>query len=189
MEYLSLSQWGRPDFRAPSPWDNHAELLSRRQQLLKIHEKTHVVKIQPLTFYDTVPDALIHPWKSSSIFPEITKFIDTISKSIVIGNREELAEFLLSESYKLPSYESIVLKIASLKSNFFGDDAQLILQLNHDPEIKNEFLKFYIRQTNYPSDFMEKLDRLQEGYFDLLHKYDIWILVSTDFKTPLLQRE
>jgi len=123
-----------------------------------------------------------------SVKPElitsIRKYFEQYEHRIKFERPTEIIKYFGENSDKIDELLNIIHKIIILKEKYFGGKAQsqLFLQVNHDPEINDQFLKFYIRQTHYETDFFEKLDKLQEDYFADLHKYDIWILVSSDFK-------
>lgn len=122
-------------------------------------------------------------WYSKfSSLEDIRVNIEKISESLIIEHTQDIIRYLLSELSKSSSLIDIIYKVIILKKEYFGDGAQLVLTLNVDPEIENEYLKFYIRQSDYPDDFMDKIARLRSNYYEDLRKGHIWILVSTDFK-------
>jgi hypothetical protein len=122
-------------------------------------------------------------WYSKfSLLEEIRANIERISEFLIIKHTQDIIQYLLSEPAKSSSLIDVIYKVIILKKEYFGDEAQLVLTLNVDPEIENEYLKFYIRQSDYPDDFMDRIARLRSNYYEDLRKNDIWILVSTDFK-------
>jgi hypothetical protein len=178
-QLVEPSSWSFPG-EGMREWTTHLPSDSRK--------KIRSTPKKQFDYLNVTPEDVIRPWRTDSISFEIDKFLSDVSKYVKIINVFDVRNFLNSESFKLSSYETIITKIIKLKRVEFGDSAQLSLQINRDPEIDNEFLKFYIRQNEYSTDFMDKIDRLQEKYFEDLHKYDIWLLVSTDFKSPITSK-
>ncbi len=113
-----------------------------------------------------------------SILADIAK----ISEYLNIEHTRDVVRYLLAKPSQCDSLIDIIYKVINLKKDYFGDEAQLVLTLNVDPEITNEYLKFYIQLPAYPDDFMDTIARLRSNYYEDLRKNDIWILVSTDFK-------
>jgi hypothetical protein len=126
---------------------------------------------------------LIRLWKPESASFKVDKFLFDISKFVKIKNETEVRDFLISELFKIDSYLDIIQKIIVLKLKYFEDD-QLTLCINHDPEINDEFLKFYIRQNCYSSDIMSKIYKLRADYAKDLTTKKIWVYITTDFKQP-----
>lgn len=124
-------------------------------------------------------------WKPKSTLLEIETFLGNISKFIKIADESEVRDFLISESFRMDSYFDVITKIIKLKRENFSDSAQLILQINHDPELNDEFLKFYIRQKSYPENFMENIYKIRAAYSKDLISKKVWIFLTTDFKPPI----
>ena len=117
-----------------------------------------------------------------SFLENILANITKISEYLTIEHTQDVVRYLLSRPSQCDSFIDVIYKVIILKEDYFGDEAQLVLTLNVDPEITNEYLKFYIRLPDYPDDFMDIITRLRSNYYEDLRENDIWILVSTDFK-------
>ena len=117
-----------------------------------------------------------------SLLESILADIAKISEYLIIKHTRDVVRYLLSDPSKCDRLIDVIYKVINLKGDYFGDEAQLVLTVNVDPEITNEYLKFYIRLPIYPDDFMDTIARLRSNYYEDLRKNDIWILVSTDFK-------
>jgi hypothetical protein len=146
------------------------------------------LQVRDITETEVLWDAKTHS-VDSSVKPElvtlIRKHFEQYENYLNFERPGEIVKYLGQNSDKIDGYLAIIYKVISLKEKYFGDSSQskLVLQINHDPEIKHEFLKFYIRKNEYEKNFMEKIDRLEEECFVDFKKYGIWILVSSDFKT------
>lgn len=68
---------------------------------------------------------------------------------------------------------------------YFGERAQISLELYRDPEIKDEYLTIYVRQSAYESDLIDQIDRLSEKLEEKLADENSWFLITTDFHPPL----
>ena len=115
---------------------------------------------------------------------ELKENIKIYSKYLKIDNVSEVEDYLIKNSDKLEDMLDLIHKIIVLKLKHFEDDAQLSLCINHDPEINDEFLKFYVRQYSYPNDFMSEIYKLRSDYSNDLNTKKLWVYVTTDFKPP-----
>ncbi len=68
----------------------------------------------------------------------------------------------------------------------FGQDAELSLELYRDPEIDDRYLTVEVRQHQYESNIMDKLDGLSEEFSTELSQCSGHVLVTTDFSPPRL---
>jgi len=66
----------------------------------------------------------------------------------------------------------------------FGPDAELSRELYRDPEVSDEYLTLYVRQGNYSSDILLRIERVSEIFSDPLADVSGYILVTTDFRSP-----
>ena len=113
---------------------------------------------------------------------EIFKLYKT---KLTVDNQEDLYRYFKENKDKTNGLIDITHKIIILKEKYFGDNtqSQLFLQINDDPEIKDEFLKFYIRLKQYPKDMMEQIYRLRSDIKNDLIEKKIWVYITTDFKS------
>lgn len=66
----------------------------------------------------------------------------------------------------------------------FGKAAELSLELYRDPEIDDQYLTLYVRQSRYDANITEKLDRLNEQFSVALQNCTGYFLLTTDFRLP-----
>lgn len=113
----------------------------------------------------------------------IISMLSMNNERITLINPDEVIDYLIGLERRCRAALALIVKIIGLKEKYFGgaDQTELVLQINKDPEINNPYLKFYIRQDVYEESFMDKIDKLQNEYFNEL-EHGIWILVTTDFK-------
>ena len=61
-------------------------------------------------YFNITPKDVFAPWEEHSDSFEIARYMDSISKFLVILDRSEVMRFLISESFKLEGYEDIITK-------------------------------------------------------------------------------
>jgi|SRR5579884_3615533 len=61
---------------------------------------------------------------------------------------------------------------------------ELVLTVNHDPEIDDPYLMLYVRQWPYPPDILQRLNAVWDPFEDLLSQSSGWLVISTDFRKP-----
>lgn len=66
----------------------------------------------------------------------------------------------------------------------FGPKAELSLELYRDPEIKDEYLTLYVRETRYTADILDRIDRATQAFGKKLERASGSLLITTDFRPP-----
>jgi hypothetical protein len=66
----------------------------------------------------------------------------------------------------------------------FGSNAQISLELYKDPEIDDQYLTIFVRQQEYDSDIIDKIDEISREFEPALTGIDGYLLVNTDFQPP-----
>lgn len=84
---------------------------------------------------------------------------------------------------RFPEMGPVVVKVARLAAEKLPD-AQLTLQVYHDPEIEDEYLTLYARFASYDETTMEKIRAVREKYRPLVRNTSGWFLLTTDFRPP-----
>lgn len=100
----------------------------------------------------------------------------------VFQNPDEVIEYILQ--YR--SIYDVVLYACILTEEAFGQSAQISLELYHDPEIKDEYLTIYVRQTDYEIETLHKIDAICKEFQEALEGVAGWLLVTTDFRPPMV---
>ena len=103
------------------------------------------------------------------------------NKSVLIPRKDEIENYLRNFS----KLTDIVLDTCDLVLGEFKNNAQLSLEVYHDPEIEDEHLVLYIRQEHYDNDIDEKIEDICSKYENRLIDTDGWFLVTTDFGPPI----
>lgn len=63
-------------------------------------------------------------------------------------------------------------------------EAQLILEVYHDPEIDDRCLVLYVRLPMYDEKVMERIEAAEAEFLDRLADAEGWLLLTTDFGKP-----
>lgn len=61
-------------------------------------------------------------------------------------------------------------------------EAELSLQVYHDPEIDDSYLAIYVRVRKYDESVMERIEQAEAEFLDLLMDKSGWLQLTTDFK-------
>ena len=105
-----------------------------------------------------------------------------IEKRTLIENAEAVRDyFIVHAGVELQLFAAIESVCCNL-----GSKAECYLKVYHDPEISDEYLTLYVRNVEYPSNFMEVLDHIQEVSNAFRRESTGYVLVTTDFVTPVV---
>ena len=61
---------------------------------------------------------------------------------------------------------------------------ELSLELYKDPEVDDRYLTIYVRQKNYDSEIIKRIDKVSERFDDLLEKVSSFLLLTADSRRP-----
>jgi hypothetical protein len=116
----------------------------------------------------------------------LTSFIENLlihlkSIGIIIPDVTDVRDYLM----KHPDMDDLLTFVCNLAVETFGDAAELSLEVYHDPEIKDEYLILYIRQYEYQDNIKAVIKELRSKYKKALIESSGWILVTTDYNSPM----
>ena len=127
------------------------------------------------------PYNLVDVDKSSDITTAIETLLNLlVSKKILIPEPAEARRYLMVYTDMI----HIILPICSKINEKLNTSAQVSLEVYKDPEIKDEYLVIYVRQTVYDDKIMNIIDEISEECDRLLHNKSGWLIITTDFKPP-----
>lgn len=66
----------------------------------------------------------------------------------------------------------------------FDFKTQLSLEIHSEDDPNSEYLALFLRVQDYDGSVMDRIDRIQESYYDLLNGMTGWFLFTTDFCSP-----
>lgn len=102
-------------------------------------------------------------------------------KGIKIPNANEVRGYLLRHS----DMTDVVVQLCDMASRRLGPGAQLSLEVYHDPEIEDEYLTLYVRQERYDQRILDAIEDLCQACERQLAGRSGWLLVTTDFASPM----
>lgn len=94
---------------------------------------------------------------------------------------EEVVDYLVRHFDLAPILAQACL--AAIKE--FEADAQYVLEVFKDPDSEDTYLTLYIRQHEYAEEVMERIHKLWKVYEPGLANKSGWLLVTTDFQSPI----
>ncbi len=94
-----------------------------------------------------------------------------------LRNSRDVEEYLLD----FPGIVDVLPRaLRALKKHM--PDAQVILDVYHDPEIEDHYLTLCVRLQHYDESFMDRLERTESEFIELLSCRDGWLQLTTDFR-------
>jgi hypothetical protein len=102
------------------------------------------------------------------------------NEGIVLPDERQVAEYLAIHD----SLAGMLPAIGAKVRNSVGPDAELSLELRHDPEFVDRQLTLYVRKRRYEGDFLEQLHSLNDEFNGRLEQISGDFLVATDFAAP-----
>jgi hypothetical protein len=75
-------------------------------------------------------------------------------------------------------------KIACKLRDGFGSRVELSLELYKDPEIRDQYLTFYVRQEKYEPHFIDRIEVVSREFERQLETVSGHLLITTDFRSP-----
>ena len=112
-----------------------------------------------------------------------TIYVDLIflNDFVLIDSVPQVRDYFLYH----PDMIEPVLSICKQSVDEFGNDVQLVLAYEIDPEINQDSLILWVRRSSYPQDFFDRIDRIIQSSQHLLSHRSGWITVSSDFNPPI----
>ncbi len=90
----------------------------------------------------------------------------------------EIAAYLGAHAY----LAAVVPSVCAKARKDFGDNAELVLSVYHDPEIDDHYLELNVRLPVYNNDFAAQFDRISEPFDAELCSASGYFLVTTDLR-------
>jgi hypothetical protein len=115
---------------------------------------------------------------SGALHPELRDSLS--SQRIVLPDERHVAEYLGIHD----SLAGMLPAIGAKVRDAVGPEAELSLELRHDPEFEDRQLTLYVRKRRYEGDFLEQLHSLNDEFNGQLEQMSGDFLVATDFAAP-----
>lgn len=132
----------------------------------------------------------------SEFFIDIADLVKNSINAVTIENSLHFLKSYLD--FRFPNPEEVIdylqkhrgvydatLLACVLTDEEFGSRAQISLELYKDPEIDDRYLTIYVRQTEYETDIIEKIDSVCKQFAPAITGESGYVLVTTDFHPPL----
>lgn len=85
---------------------------------------------------------------------------------------------------RYPDLATMLPAICEQARQEFEPSDELAIELYCDPEIKDEYLTLYIRQSRYEADVMARIERLSDTFSERLEHASGYLLLTSDFSSP-----
>lgn len=118
---------------------------------------------------------------NTAITVQIEKVLNSILyQNILIPRPDSLRNYLLQHLDML----NILPLVCKTAIDRAGSSSQLSLEVYHDPEIQDEYLTLYVRQSQYDESISKLIDDITEECQHYLSDREGWLIVTTDFRPP-----
>jgi hypothetical protein len=115
------------------------------------------------------------------IFPADAVLQGLSAFRVLIPNAGEVRVYFENHS----DLASLVPVIVARTRHEFGDEAQLVLSVYHDPEIDDRHLQLCVRLPDYGLDLLERFDKVYAPFEEMLSQVASGsLLVTTDHRRP-----
>lgn len=117
----------------------------------------------------------------TSIVSKVETLIEVLVRSwIAIPFVSEVRDYLL----RYPDIIDVLWVASRTAVEKFASKAQLSLELYQDPEINDEYLALYVRQSQYSEEIMSEIEEARKTYLGHLVGKKGWFVLTTDFLPP-----
>jgi|GEM_PF-3858610 len=98
---------------------------------------------------------------------------------VMVPDQNKIIEFL---SEREDIYRLIYQMVERLREEF--PESELSLELYSDPEFSEEYPTIYVRQTRYENDIMERIEKIQNNFYQGFEDTSGEVLITSDFRSP-----
>lgn len=111
----------------------------------------------------------------------ISDVLDRLANhGLIVPNPIDVESYLAQH----PDLAELLDEFCAIIRAAFGTPTELSLEVYDDPEIDDQYLTLYIRQTTYPHDMIDRIDAVCVGFHRKLEAVSGYFLVTTDFRRP-----
>ena len=103
-----------------------------------------------------------------------------LQNTVVIPDVTAVREYLTA----FPDMASILLSVCTAATQQFKSNGQLSLELYRDPEVEDDYLTLYIRQSDYDDHVLDDIEQINKSLEEELAGTSGWLLATTDFRPP-----
>jgi hypothetical protein len=137
-----------------------------------------------------------YPTRWGSLFSK-TNYVLQSEATIITSEIECVLNSLLTAGIRIPVIPEVreyltcysdILKVLQTACRIaperLGRETQLSLEVYHDPEIEDRYLRLVARSKQYDDAFLNAIDKIFDEYEQDLADSTGWFIVSTDFNPP-----
>jgi hypothetical protein len=118
---------------------------------------------------------------ATNTLPEVKSVMDVLkSMQVKISQFSAVGDYLLAHR----DISCLLPPVCSKLTKLFGEDTLLSLEVYSDPEIHDEYLTLYVRQSEYKEGLLDRIDEAMAEFEPMLTSISGWLLVTTDFHPP-----
>ncbi|GIV21494.1 MAG: hypothetical protein KatS3mg023_3245 [Armatimonadota bacterium] len=135
-----------------------------------------------LTASGTLSDPIepIRSTEFSSLLVDIERLLNELQQSgIRLRKHDELRDYLL----RFPAMLDVVDRVVQVAGEHIPE-AELWLEVYHDPESEDKHLVIYARFHEYDEATMERIRSTRRAYRPFLAGKSGWLILTTDFGKP-----
>lgn len=146
--------------------------------------------IQPLlavisTSSATFPDSISFSPTRSSHYSSVSRRIEDLFEfaekiNIIQPDPAAVRNYLIKHDDMI----DLLYRVGRLARNKFGYEAEISLEVFHDPEEDYEDLTLYVRKNDYQEELLKKFEEIDDEYGEELADKSGYLAVTTDFKHP-----
>lgn len=97
-----------------------------------------------------------------------------------LGQLKEIKDYL----FRFRDLIDLILPVCNAARKRFGFQAQLALEVYHDPEVEDEYLVLYVRLNKYDESVIKRIKEIRKEYEGEFAGGKGWFLLTTDFRPP-----
>lgn len=105
---------------------------------------------------------------------------DLQKNNVIIKNYGDVSGYLSL----YPKLISILSPVCETAKQVLDPSTELSLEIYFDPEIKEQYLTLYARQSSYEKNLLDKINSLNEQYEKELSDVEGYLLITTDYQPP-----
>jgi hypothetical protein len=122
----------------------------------------------------STPDVTSQP---STPVPAALPALD-VPADVTVEDADEIRAYLAQHPDLIP----LVPEVCREARRQLGDEVDLVVRINRDPEFYDPYVKIVVRFPRYDGDQMNRLDQLRDQFIPALEASTGWFNITTDFR-------
>ncbi len=152
----------------------------RNPALLFVGEGLRIILARSIEALSDYLVPVTHSYEEFWSSIQVDWLLTLLKPRVRIPGPDDVRHYLLAH----PDMIDLVQSVSSRAWQKFEPPAQLSLEVYRDPEISDEYLTLYVRQSRYDREVLQAIQTLnKESQAEQVEKSG-WLLISTDFSVP-----